>query len=207
MKKFLINFVMVFLAVLVILNLRFISAELKFSVKGPADVDSTQLIVNTPAPEQNNQLPLSGNKVTGYWLEIPSIGVRTPIVLEKSTDTNTILKRLEDGVVHYSTSPLPGEEGTSLILGHSSAYPWYKGNYGSVFALLGKLNPGDIIKIYKDDELLTYKMTKSLVFNPLSKDSRINQLEETDGSSIVLISCWPVGTNYKRIAVKADLVK
>ena len=139
-------------------------------------------------------------------LEIPSLGVRAPIVLEKSLDPNKIFDRLEDGVVHYSGSSLPGQKGAAIILGHSSAYPWYKGKYGSVFALLGRLKTGDRIIINSGEKTLVYEVKESLIFNPPFKNTGLERLTAADGSSIILISCWPVGTNYKRIAVRADLI-
>jgi len=141
------------------------------------------------------------------WISIPSLNVKAPIIFEKSVDPKKIYERLEDGVVHYSSTPLPGDDGVSVILGHSSAYPWYKGNYGSVFALLDKLNYGDEIRIYKDGKQLIYGVSEALIFSPFSPDTKkLEKIEQTNGSSIVLLSCWPVGSNTKRIAVKADLL-
>lgn len=37
-------------------------------------------------------------------------------------------------------------------------------------------------------------------------DYALRELESTDGPSIVLMTCWPTGTNAKRVAVRADLI-
>ncbi len=140
-------------------------------------------------------------------LSIPSLGIQAPIILEPTIDENKIYKKLESGVVHYGTTPLPGESGTSIVLGHSSAYPWYRGNYGSIFSQISKLKTGDMISIGKDGQILNYRVSRSIVFSPKTdNDFELRELETTTGSSLVLMTCWPTGTNAKRIAVRADLI-
>ena len=140
-------------------------------------------------------------------LQIPSLGIKAPIIFEPSTDENKIYKSLEKGVVHYSETPKPGKAGTSIILGHSSAYSWYKGDYGSIFSRLSKLKTGDVILIDADGQKLSYEVAKFLIFSPKTEnDFELRELESTDDSSIVLMTCWPTGTNAKRIAVRADLI-
>ena len=113
-----------------------------------------------------------------------------------------------NGVVHYSDTAKPGLPGVSIVLGHSSAFPWYKGDYGAVFALLSKLNVGDRFYIqYDDNRTFVYEMTQSIVFNPFEKDERVEALENAPGSTMLLISCYPVGTDYKRIAIQATMVQ
>lgn len=202
-KKFIIYFSIIFIVVFLILNSRFVSAQIKFAFFENRNPE-IPVVVNEKTKTVALKLPITNSKV--YTLKIPAIGVEAPIVMEKSTDVNIILNRLKDGVVHYAGSPLPGDKGASVIFGHSSAYPWYKGSYGSIFALLGRLKIGDMIYIKNGDKTLTYKVTDSLVFHPLSNNARISQIESTDSSTIVLVSCWPVGTDYQRIAVRAELI-
>lgn len=144
---------------------------------------------------------------TSTNLLIPSLGVTAPIIFEPTTNEDRIYSALEGGVVHYAKTPDPGNSGTAIIIGHSSVYPWYRGKYGYVFSSLSKLTEGDIINIEKEGKILTYKVTKSLIFSPTNPDDyELKELETTNGSSIVLMTCWPTGTNSKRVAVRADLV-
>lgn len=214
-KPFLKAFIAMFLALFVVLNFRFVYANIKFWLAG-TDTPDIPLLTGTdngaaylfPLSEQRgtsiDDVPL-GDAAT---LEIPNIGVRAPIVFETSVDPDIIYQRLEDGVLHYANSPKPGQRGTALILGHSSAYPWYKGRYGSVFALLGKLTVGDTITVqYEDGKSLTFAVTESLVFNPFTDAERFEALSNAGQTpAIILVSCWPVGTNYRRIAIKATLI-
>jgi|SRR3989338_1645541 len=144
---------------------------------------------------------------TDYRLSVPILGIEARIVFEPTTYIERIYSALEKGVVHYAKTPNIGELGTAIIIGHSSSYPWYKGKFGSIFSNLSKLKTGDKINIQKNGEILNYTVTKSIIFSPNNADDfELRELESTSGSSLVLMTCWPTGTNAKRVAVRADLV-
>lgn len=202
--RFLKLFVLSFVVIFTVLNGRFVSANLRYWLSDKS---------TTPLPEGRvARLPLSPSRILPVLpgqglLKIDRLGIAAPIVFNAGNDLKVLYQNLEQGVVHYSDSPKPGEAGTSVILGHSSAYPWYNGNYGSVFALLGKLQVGDTIRVqYEDGSTFTFVVKQSLVFSPFGDERRLAEIEKTSGSSIILVSCWPVGTNYKRIAVQAELI-
>jgi LPXTG-site transpeptidase (sortase) family protein len=202
--RFLKFFVLTFVVIFTVLNGRFAFVNLKYWLSiGPLPIT-----INNEAEES----PLSPGKPAPALpeqaiLKIDSLGISAPIIFGAGSDLKNIYNNLEKGTVHYSGTPKPGLEGTSIILGHSSAYPWYKGQYGSVFALLGKLKPGDKFRVQYDNKTaFTFVIRQSIVFSPFSNDARLTEIEKTPGSTVVLISCWPIGTNYKRIAVQAELI-
>lgn len=200
-------FAATFTAVFLLLNIRFVAKSVQYMV-APGTIrtrdtlgDATRLL---PLAQQVRPEPLS-DKAT---LVIDSIGVHAPIVFNVPDNNDLIYNNLEKGVVHYSNTAKPGEPGAAIILGHSSAYPWYKGDYGAVFALLSKLKVGDLFYVqYDDNRTFVYRMQQAIIFNPFENDQRLIDIENAPGSSIILISCYPVGTNYKRIAVQAQLVE
>lgn len=209
-RRLIFRFVTVFFSTFVfffaLLNVRFIAANIKFWIM-PGTIrvtDSLQDAIRTlPLAERYKNLPLPNRA----RLVIDSIGIDAPIVFEVASDEKSVYRHLEYGVVHYSDTPKPGPDGVSVILGHSSAYPWYKGAFGSVFALLSKLKPGDKFYVqYEDGRLFIYEIERSLVFNPFGNDERLREIEQSKKPSLVLLSCWPVGTNYRRIAVQANLI-
>lgn len=198
LKIFIISFIVIFAA----LNGRFLYANLNYWFKSfGSQIKNGSPISTSTSSNSTKNLP---DKAI---LVIEKIGVSTPIVFGVNNNDSAILNNLENGVVHYSNTPKPGLAGVSIILGHSSAYPWYKGSYGSVFALLGKLNPGDRFSVqYNDGQVFNFVVRRSVVFSPFGNDARLTAIEKTPGSSLVLISCWPIGTNYKRIAIQAELI-
>lgn len=210
LARFVFIFMATFVAMFFLLNSRYISENFEYWFS------DKEIIYNEPItllplgedrktePQQSIQIQKPKQVPT---LVIDRIGVRTPIVFNVPSDNKSIYNNLEKGVVHYSPTSKPGDKGTSVIVGHSSAYPWYRGQYGSVFALLDKLHAGDRIYVYyPDGRAYTFAVTQSIIFNPLQNDSRLAALERGDGSSVVLVSCWPVGTAYKRIAIHAEMI-
>ncbi len=211
-RRLLIRFAAIFVGTFVLffglLNIRFLSANVRYWL-APGTIrvaDSLQNAIKLlPLAARAQDLPLSDHA----HLVIDSIGVDAPIVFGVGSDEQSVYDNLTYGVVHYSDTPKPGATagGVSVILGHSSAYPWYKGKYGSVFSLLGKLKPGDKFYVqYDDDRLFIYEVKQSIVFNPFSSDERLQAIEQSKTPTLVLLSCWPVGTNYRRIAIQAELV-
>ena len=199
-------FAISFVGVFLLLNMRFVEKSIQYAI-APGTI-RTRNTLN----DAIRLLPLSQNVAPKPLpdkarLVIDSIGVSAPIVFNVPNNNDLIYNNLEKGVVHYSNTVKPGMSGTGLILGHSSAYPWYKGDYGAVFALLSKLKVGERFYVqYEDNRVFVYEMRKSIIFNPFTEDGRLATLESEPGNFIILLSCYPVGTNYKRIAIQAEQI-
>jgi LPXTG-site transpeptidase (sortase) family protein len=205
--RLLVIFAGTFVGAFLLLNLRFVEKNIQYFV-APGTIRSRDTLGDAirllPQAAQVAPSPLPNNA----RLVIDEIGVDAPIVFDASNDPDAIYARLEDGVVNYGSSAKPGNPGAAVILGHSSAYPWYKGDYGAVFALLGKLKPGTRFYVqYEDNRTFVYEISESVVFNPFNDDPRLTELENLQGDSVILISCYPVGTDYLRIAVRAVRVQ
>jgi LPXTG-site transpeptidase (sortase) family protein len=196
-------FIITFVGAFALLNIRFVEKNVQYWA-APSTIRSRDTLGDAirllPLAQSVAERPLSDNA----RLVIDTIGVDAPLVFGTANDNDLIYKNLEQGVVHYTNTAKPGNPGTALVLGHSSAFPWYNGDFGAVFALLSRLEQGDRFYVqYDDGRSFFYEMQTAVVFNPFSDGERIEQLEAMPGSGIILISCYPVGTNYKRIAVYA----
>lgn len=140
-------------------------------------------------------------------LVIPKLDVSVPIVFDAQNKVDDIYNRLYDGVVNHPLTVKPGEDGLSIILGHSSKTPWDNNKYGTVFALLGKLEPGDRFHVeYSDKRRFDYEIKESFTFNPFDEnDPAIARFEAADHpKGTILATCWPIGSNIKRLAVRAE---
>src|SRR3989344_3313431 len=141
-------------------------------------------------------------------LIISKIGVNVPIVFGiDGNDFKAMYDRLNQGVVHYAATPKPGQNGTAMIIGHSSDYIWKKNPYASVFALLNKLNPGDVITVqYGDGSSYRFVVKQAVIYDPKNDDpAKFTSLENTPTPSLLLITCWPVNSTSKRYMVQAIL--
>lgn len=212
-KRLVIIFFVFFFASFGILNGRFIIENLRFSffskLPGTPDLSVAEPVTGLRGIRKTSvDLELYEHLDAAAILFIPKLGITAPIVFDTATDNPSIYKALERGLVNYSLTVKPGEKGTSIILGHSSALPWYPGNYGSVFALLGKLKYGDVFSVqYRDGSTFNFSVRKSLIYNLLNGKENLNNLVSGQEPSIILVSCWPIDLNYKRIAVQAELIQ
>jgi LPXTG-site transpeptidase (sortase) family protein len=187
---FLFLFLAVFGSLLFIFNGRFIYNQIKYSVLGAPSGSFGNQAINSRESDNNN---------VPQRLVIPSLGVDAPVVLAESSDESALQGFLEKGVVLWPGSPSLGEGGTMIILGHSSAYPWYKGAYGSVFSLLNKLEENDEIFVLSAKKKYVYKVTGKEINLP----ENLNIEKQEKEPVLYLLSCWPIKTNWKRIAIKA----
>jgi len=144
---------------------------------------------------------------TANILELPEFGIKAPIWKIDTSDLKLIYQKLKQGVVLYPGSALPGQ-GYSIIIGHSSQYPWQPGKYKSVFSLLSELQIGDKIYVYWEQKPLVFEVKEKKIFLPWPKGSEITEtiFPPEDKPILILQSCWPVGVAYKRVAVKTVLV-
>lgn len=152
-------------------------------------------------------LPIESIKTTytdkQNTLEIPKISISTPIIFSDSADKDSLMKDLDGGVVYYPGSVYPGQKGQIVILGHSAPLGWPKIKHDWVFSDLDKLVPGDTVLIDLNNKQYTYIVKQKTI---IKKGADVPQ-DNIDANSnfLTLISCWPPGKDYQRIAVQAEL--
>lgn len=97
---------------------------------GPTDVDGRELAIGAPVS----------------LLEIPDIGLRQ-VVVEGTTGT-----ALFDAPGHRRDTPLPGQEGVSIVMGR-------RASFGGPFARLAELEPGAAIQVTNGQGVFDYRVT------------------------------------------------
>lgn len=134
---------------------------------------------------------------------IPKINVEVPVVYDvASVQENAIQSGLERGVVHYTTTSKPGEQGNTVIVGHSSNNLLNSGKYKFAFVLLNRLENGDTLSLTKDGKRYVYKVTEKKIVKPTD----VSVLGSTDKSIVTLITCDPPGTSINRLIIRAEQI-
>ncbi len=140
-------------------------------------------------------------------LIIPKINVDAPGVYGiDPNDNNGVLNGLRQGVVHYpipSASSTPGQNGATVILGHSSNDVFDSGTYKFVFVQLSKLEKGDTFYLNYEGVRYTYSITKKEIIEPTEVNKVIGDQSKP---TAILITCEPPGTALKRLLVFADQI-
>lgn len=135
---------------------------------------------------------------------IPKINVEIPVVYdEPSIQDNAVETALERGVLHYATTPAPGEHGNVVVFGHSSNNIFNKGKYKFAFVLLSRLETGDTFYLTKDGKRYAYRIYEKKIVKP-TDIGVLGSASKAD--SATLITCDPPGTSLNRLVVTGEQI-
>lgn len=138
---------------------------------------------------------------TEFSIVLPSIGVAAPVVAKVDWQDEAVYKQaLQAGVAHAAGTALPGEPGSVYLFSHSSDMPWRMTRYNTAFFRLSRVKPGELIEIRYEGEVYRYQIREKKVVWP----SEVEFLTSQETTQLVLQTCTPIGTAYKRLLVLAD---
>lgn len=141
-------------------------------------------------------------------ITLPKIKVSAPVIWSVSNEETRLQKDLQNGVIHYPGTAMPGQTGNSFITGHSSDYSWTPGNYKKIFSTLQKLEKNDLVKFdydFHNGRRITYEykiIAKEIV---MPDDSRL--FAQTNKKILTLVTCWPLNSSWKRLMLKGELME
>jgi len=158
--------------------------------------DFTQAHLWFPGKQSEGEKIATG--VREYALTIPKLNITKARVVVGGDD-------LTKSLVHYVPRSMPGEFGNVSIFGHSTLPQLYdEKDYKTIFTYLPSLQKGDSLLVKIGDLEYEYEVYDMFVVNP-DKISVLDQ--QYDGAYLTLVTCVPPGTFWKRLVVKAKLLK
>lgn len=142
-------------------------------------------------------------KDTQFSILIPKLGASAK-VFPNVDPTNEVedIKILQQGVAHAKGTVFPGMDGNIYLFAHSTDNFWNVGRYNAVFYLLKDLQPGDDITVFFEKTRYNYVVEGSKIVDP-SDVSGIVDAQKTGKEELILQTCWPPGTTWKRLLVFA----
>lgn len=182
-------------AVLLIVSFSFFNERFIAPFITPSkDISSTPIVIDSNSTSAGPD-PL---------IIIPKINVEVPVVYDVDTiDEPSIQAGLERGVVHYATTSNPGEQGNSVIVGHSSNNLFNRGQYKFAFVLLNRLETGDTLSLTKNSKRYVYRVYEKKIVPPTD----LSVLGPTDKpATVTLITCDPPGTAINRLIIRAEQI-
>ena len=132
---------------------------------------------------------------------VKSIKVNAPVT--KNVDPwnqSQYLPALHNGIAHAKGSSLPDEEGSVYLFAHSSDAPWRMTSYNTAFFRLGRVNEGDEIIVTYEGKDYGYRVSGKSVVWP----NEVEYLTGQERNQLILQTCTPIGTAFKRLLVFAD---
>ena len=136
-----------------------------------------------------------------FSLIIPKVSINAAV--KDSVDLEEYETALKNGVAHAKGTSSPGQPGTVFIFGHSTNYDWNIEHYNAYFYPLRYLEEGEeVIIIYKGENFV-YKTVEKKIVKANEVEYLVSQNEE---DKLILQTCWPPGTTWKRLIVIAEPV-
>lgn len=157
--------------------------------------------LNKPKTSINDIKPVDKT----FGIVIPKIGANSKIISNVDPYNSYIYQvALTKGVAQAKGTTVPTENGNMFLFSHSSANIIGAGRYNSIFYLLSKLEEKDEVFIYYKNKRYKYKVSGKKIVD--AKDvSYLNK--KTKNKILTLMTCWPTGTNYKRLIIEAEIVE
>jgi len=140
-------------------------------------------------PKILESISIDKEKVIIGIITIPKIDVKAAIGEGVDADT------LKYAVGHFTGTSLPEEKGNFCIAGHRSY------TYGEFFNRLDELEIGDEIIVQTTTAQYKYNVYEKKVVEP----NEISVLNNTNSSTITLVTCTPIRVATHRLIVKGKL--
>lgn len=140
-------------------------------------------------------LPAKPPDNSSYYIKIPKINAYSKIIDDVDPWDRQIYERaLEKGVAKAKGFD-------NFLFAHSSLAPWKMTRTNTPFLRLGELKNGDQIIIHKDGKDFVYIVQ----FKKEVWPNEVNLVLKYSKDYLILQTCTPLGTDWKRLLVFAKL--
>lgn len=141
-------------------------------------------------------------KDPNFSIIVEKIGADAPIVANvDASNKAAYTAALKRGVAHALGTSFPGQPGISYLFAHSTDTIFNVPRFNAVFYLLKDLMPGDRIVVFFQGKRYDY-IVKETKITDASDVSYFTM--KTDKQILVLQTCYPPGTTWKRFLVVAE---
>lgn len=136
------------------------------------------------------------NKINAHSVVIPNVDANDP---------NIYMEALKNGVAHALGSGLPGVESSInrsiYLFAHSTSAPSLVSQYNAQFYLLSKLEVNDEVDVTFWAKNYRYKIVEK---KTVAADDTSFLVPQTEKEILILATCTPPGTTWKRLIVVAE---
>lgn len=141
-------------------------------------------------------------KDPNFSIIVEKIGADAPIIPNvDATDRAAYDAALKKGVAHALGTSFPGGKGVIYLFAHSTDTIFNVPRFNAVFYLLKDMLPGDRIVIFFQGKRYDYIVKETKITDP--EDVSYFTMV-TDKQILVLQTCYPPGTTWKRLLVVAE---
>lgn len=135
-----------------------------------------------------------------FSINIPAISASSIIVPNVPTDNEAEYEEsLKEGVAHAAGTGLPGSGKRIFLFAHSTNSPLFFKQFNAVFYELHRLEIGERVIINYNGKVYTYSVSEKVI----AKASDAHWLRPENNDELILQTCYPPGTAWKRLLVIA----
>lgn len=139
---------------------------------------------------------------TDFSIYVPKINARAEIAGNiDPSDSEAMKKALTQKIAHAVGSVFPGMDGGTYLFAHSTDTLLNITRYNAVFFLLRELENGDEIYVFFLDRVYKYKVAEKKIVD--GNDTSWLTGAKNGPQRLILQTCWPPGTAWKRLIVVA----
>lgn len=152
--------------------------------------NDTSRLVNHAYTYTKSEKQLIQTKNLPTNISIADIGVNLQVI--PATIKDEKWQTTKDGVSYLTSSPIPGQEGNSVIYGH---------NWGNIFGKLPNIKPGNVIEIaYADGTKKKFSVAYTLEVYPGDKSI----LNKSTDKRLTLYTCTGFLDSKRFVAVAIE---
>jgi len=169
--------------------------------------DKGQGQISPVAPTGAPQGPV--NDLEAFAIHISKINAHSVVIPNvDASDPKIYMEALKNGVAHALGSGLPGVVSSInrsiYLFAHSTSAPSLVTQYNAQFYLLHKLEVGDEIEIVFWNKSYKYRVTDK---KTVAADDTSFLVPQTEKEILILATCTPPGTTWKRLIVIAERIE
>lgn len=136
-----------------------------------------------------------------FSIIVEKIGASAPVIPSvNASDKATYDQALKRGVAHALGTAFPGKPGVSYLFAHSTDTIFNVPRFNAVFYLLKDVEVGDRVVVFFNGRRFDYLVTERKITPPEDVSYFTMKTEE---QILVLQTCYPPGTTWKRLLVIA----
>ena len=151
--------------------------------------------------KEDSNLKVLVPKDPNFSLIVEKIGAEAAVVPNvDATNKGVYTEALRRGVAHALGTAFPGQPGVSYLFAHSTDTIFNVPRYNAIFYLLWDMKPGDRIVVFFNNKRYDYLVSETKV----TEASDVSYFTlKTNEQILVLQTCYPPGTTWKRFLVIA----
>lgn len=134
-------------------------------------------------------------------INLPNLSDPLPLIYSDTLDESTIQQQLKQGAVVLPLGTSFGDPGNVVVTAHSSGTEAF-GQYRFAFSQLSELSVDSEYSIATPTATYHYRVYAKEIVWP----HEVDKLPNDDRSTVTLVTCWPLWTNFKRLLVHSELI-